>query len=204
MSAAEPAPRPRRGAAGAGTGAGRGEPLLRTELAPLDEVLREHAAALGGDFTAYRNHAYRVANLCLALSPEAPGRVEKIALAAAFHDLGIWTDGTFDYLPPSIRLARAHLARAGRPEWADEIAAMIADHHKLSRARGDPRSLEEPFRRADWIDVTRGLRTFGLPRRLLREVFATWPNAGFHRRLLQLSLHRLRTHPLSPLPMFRL
>jgi hypothetical protein len=144
-----------------------------------------------------------VANLCVALSPDVPGRIEKIALAAAFHDLGIWTDGTFDYLPPSIRLARAHLAGAGRPEWADEITAMISDHHKVSRARGDPDSLAEPFRRADWIDVTHGLRTFGLHRNRLREIFATWPNAGFHKRLIRLFLHRLRTHPLSPLPMFR-
>ena len=195
MSAAEPGP---------GFAAGRGGPALVADLAPLDAVLREHAAALGGDFTGYRNHAYRVANLCLALAPDVPERVEKVALAAAFHDLGIWTDGTFDYLAPSIRLARAHLARAGRPAWTGEIEAMIADHHKLSRARAAPHPLVEPFRRADWIDVTRGLRAFGLPRRFLREVFAAWPNAGFHRRLLQLSLHRLRTHPLNPLPMFRL
>ena len=178
--------------------------MPRAEIATLDEVLHAHAAALGGDFTGYRNHAYRVANLCAALARPDAEAMEKIALAAAFHDLGIWTDGTLDYLPPSIRLAREHLARAGRPEWADEVAAMIADHHKVSPARAAPGSLVEPFRRADWIDVTRGLRTFGLPRALLREVFAAWPNAGFHRRLMQLSLHRLRTHPLSPLPMFRL
>ena len=178
--------------------------MLLTEIAAIDEVLGAHAAALGGDFTGYRNHAYRVANLCLALAPEAPGRVEKIALAAAFHDLGIWTDGTFDYLPPSIRLARAHLARVGRTEWDAEITAMISEHHKVTRAGGDPGSLVEPFRRADWIDVTRGLRTFGVPRSLLREVFATWPDAGFHWRLVRLSIHGLRSHPLNPLPMFRL
>lgn len=178
--------------------------MLLTEIAALDEVLDAHAAALAADFRAYRNHTYRVANLCAALSPDVPGRMEKIALAAAFHDLGIWTDGTFDYLAPSVRLARAHLARAGRSEWEDEITAMISEHHKLSRARAEPGSLVEPFRRADWIDVTRGLRTFGLPRSLLREVFAAWPDAGFHWRLVRLGLRRLRTHPLSPLPMFRL
>ena len=64
--------------------------------------------------------------------------------------------------------------------------------------------IAEPFRRADWIDVTRGLRTFGLPRVVINEVFAAWPSAGFHRRLVELSFERLRTHPLSPLPMLRL
>ena len=44
-------------------------------------------------------------NLCVALRSGNAERLEKIAIAAAFHDTGIWVDGTFDYLPPSIRLA---------------------------------------------------------------------------------------------------
>ena len=177
--------------------------MLLTEIATLDEVLDAHAAALGGDFTAYRNHTYRVVNLCAALSSDDPEQIEKIAIAAAFHDLGIWTDGTFDYLQPSIRLAGAHLTHSGREEWTPEITEMILQHHKISPWRGNPHWLVEPFRRADWIDVTR-LRTFGLPRRLLKEIFAAWPDAGFHKKLVQLELKRLRTHPWNPLPMVRL
>jgi hypothetical protein len=167
-------------------------------------LLEAHAAELGNDLTAYRNHTYRVVNLCAALSSGEPEPLEKMAIAAAFHDLGIWTDGTFDYLQPSIRLADAHLARTGRAEWTPEITAMILEHHKISAYRGHPHWLVEPFRRADWIDVTRGLRTFGLPRSFLHEIFSTWPSAGFHKRLVQLELRRLRTHPWNPLPMVRL
>lgn len=176
---------------------------MLTEIATLDELLEAHAAELGKDFTAYRNHTYRVVNLCAALSPEDPEQIRKMAIAAAFHDLGIWTDGTFDYLQPSIRLAGAHLASMGKEEWTPEITEMILQHHKISAWRGNPHWLVEPFRRADWIDVTR-LRTFGLPRRLLKEIFAAWPNAGFHKKLVQLEWKRLRTHPWSPLPMVRL
>ncbi len=49
-----------------------------------------------------------------------------------------------------------------------------------------------------------GARRFGVDRALVAEVRATFPNAGFHRRLVQLGLRRCRTHPLSPLPMLRL
>ena len=70
--------------------------MLLTEIATLDDVLCAHANELGNDFGRYRNHAYRVANLCLSLSPPHPDRLEKVAIAAAFHDLGIWTDGKFD------------------------------------------------------------------------------------------------------------
>ena len=68
----------------------------------------------------------------------------------------------------------------------------------------DPTLLVESFRRADWVDVSRGVRSFGLSRRLLREIFAAWPNAGFHGVLLRLELRRLRTHPWNPLPMVKL
>lgn len=180
-----------------------GRTLLR-EIPILEEVLEAHAAELGGDFAAYRNHAYRVANLCVALSPDGAAQLEKIATAAAFHDLGIWTERTFDYLRPSVTLACAHLARAGREEWASEVAEMILQHHKLSTYRGDGRPLVEPLRRADWVDVSKGLFTFGLPRPLVREVFSAWPDEGFHKRLVRLELKRLRTHPWSPLPMVRL
>lgn len=179
---------------------------LLKEITILDEVLETHAAELGGDFTAYRNHAYRVVNLCVALSPggAAQLQLEKIATAAAFHDLGIWTGRTFDYLGPSAELACAHLTRAGRAEWVPEVTEMIFEHHKISSYRGRQHRLVEPLRRADWVDVSKGLITFGLPRELLREVFSTWPGAGFHKRLVRLGLNRLRTHPWSPLPMVRL
>ena len=167
-------------------------------------MLEAHAAELGGDFTAYRNHAYRVVNLCVALSPCDSAQLGKVATAAAFHDLGIWTERTFDYLQPSARLACAHLARAGRGEWAPEVTEMILQHHKISTYRDRPNWLVEPLRRADWVDVSKGLIKFGLPRKLLKEIFSTWPSAGFHRRLVRLELERLRTHPLSPLPMVRL
>ena len=178
--------------------------MLLTEIATLDELLHAHEAALGSDFEGYRNHTYRVVNLCAALSSSEPEQLQKMAIAAAFHDLGIWTDGTFDYLQPSVRLAGAHLDRSGRAEWTPEITAMILEHHKISAWRGDPHWLVEPFRRADWVDVTRGLRAFGLSRSLLREIFSAWPSAGFHKRLVQLELKRLRTHPWNPLPMVRL
>jgi hypothetical protein len=178
--------------------------IVVTEIATLDEILKAHAAQLGDDFTAYRNHTYRVANLCIAQSPDGATQIEKIAVATAFHDLGIWAAGTFDYLEPSARLAGAYLAASANAHWEPEVRAMILNHHKVSRYRQHPQWLVEPFRRADWIDVTLGLMTFGIPRPTIRTLYETWPSAGFHRRLIGLELAHLRKHPLNPLPMFRL
>ena len=175
-----------------------------TELAPLDAVLSRHAAALAGDFAAYRNHAYRVANLCASRSPGGPEAIEKIATAAAFHDLGIWTARTFDYLEPSASLAREYLVGAGRAAWVPEVTAAIQEHHRVTTYRGAHEWLVEPFRRADWMDVTGGLLASGLSRALFRATVARWPRAGFHMLLARLEWRRVRTHPWSPLPMVKL
>jgi hypothetical protein len=176
--------------------------VLFERIAPLERVLEEHAAALGEDYAAYRNHAYRVANLCMALQPDGAA-LDRIALAAAFHDLGIWTAKTFDYLAPSVELACGHLACAGHSDWQSQVSDMIREHHKIRSYRGAGAELVEPFRRADWIDVSRGVLSFGLPRARLREIFARWPNAGFHKRLVQLTLREARRHPLRPIPVLK-
>jgi hypothetical protein len=176
---------------------------LLTSLPTVEEVLDDHASELGHDFIAYRNHVYRVANLCFAIVGDRRVELEKIAVAAVFHDLGIWTNNTFDYIAPSVAIASQHLAARGMADWIPEIEAMIVDQHKITSSRANPQSLVESFRRADWIDVSRGLRRFGLPRTFIAAVDTTWPNAGFHRRLVQLTIDRFRKHPLSPLPMVK-
>jgi len=174
-----------------------------TELPLLEELLQQHAAALGRDYAAYRNHCYRVVNFCAALSDTGPVALQKMSVAVAFHDLGIWTDASFDYLAPSERLAREWLARNGHEDWAEEVGAMVREHHKIRRWREPQGQLVEAFRKADWIDVSLGLLPFGLPRRRVREIRAAFPNAGFHWRLVQLASRRLLTHPWSPMPMMR-
>ena len=176
---------------------------LLTSLPTVEAVLDDHAPELGHDLTAYRNHVYRVVNLCLAIEGHSRVELEKIAVAAVFHDLGIWTNKTFDYIAPSVVLAREHLAARGMADWIPEIEAMIVDHHKVTASRANPQLLVESFRRADWIDVTRGLRGFGLPRKFIAGVDATWPDAGFHRRLVELTIDRWWKHPLNPLPMVK-
>jgi hypothetical protein len=115
---------------------------LLTSVPTIDDVLDGHASALGNDFVAYRNHVYRVANLCVAIAG-GRGDLEKIAAAAVFHDLGIWTDRTFDYIAPSIALAREYLVAREREDWISEISTMIADHHKITPSMANPNSLVE-------------------------------------------------------------
>jgi hypothetical protein len=175
---------------------------MMTNLPTVEEVLDDHASQLGHDLVAYRNHVYRVANLCIAIGGDRVDP-EKIAVAAVFHDLGIWTNNTFDYIAPSVAVAREYLTARGRANWIPEIEAMIEDHHKVTTSRANPSVLVESFRRADWIDVTLGLRRFGLSRTCISALESRWPDAGFHRRLVELTIDRWWKHPLNPLPMVK-
>jgi hypothetical protein len=177
-------------------------PSLVTSHPVIDDVLLAWATALGRDGGAYRGHVYRVFNLARALAASG-GLDDTLAVAAVFHDLGIWSDETFDYLEPSARRAAAFLAAEKSAVDGEEVGRMIALHHKLTRCPADAGVLAEAFRRADLVDVSLGLVSFGLPRAFVHEVRATFPNAGFHACLARVGARWLVRHPTRPLPMMR-
>lgn len=172
-------------------------------LAVLDEILDDHAQALGRDYHPYRNHAYRVANFYWCLLPGTVQDLYVLAVAVAFHDLGIWTAGTFDYLAPSEAMARHYLLARDRPELVPGVLAMIGEHHRISVVAHDRDPRIEAFRCADWIDVSLGLRRFQLPADDFRRIVGRFPRLGFHLRLVQFALRHGLRHPLRPLPMVK-
>ena len=171
---------------------------------PVIEQLFSHwREPLGKDFTAYRNHVYRVLNHCNALRPLNPRELDQVAIAAAFHDVGIWLDHTFDYLAPSVRHANNYLVREGKSHWIEAVRGMIEQHHKITTYHGPHADLVDLFRQADWIDVSMGAMRFGLSFNAVRLIRKALPYAGFHWRLVELSAAHITRHPLRPLPMFR-
>ena len=168
----------------------------------LDELLQRFKPVLGQDFEKYHNHVYRVFFNCM-LMDEAPGNREKYAIAAVFHDIGIWTNHTFDYLDPSIAQVKIYLDETGRPDWFGEISNMIYWHHKLSPYRGEHEKTVEVFRKADWIDVSLGLLSFGFDRQKISASRRQFPNAGFHLFLVNQSVRNFFRHPLDRLPVVK-
>jgi hypothetical protein len=164
------------------------------ETLPLaEEILESHRHRAHGDDTgydAYKAHVYRVVNFARALTPDAPDRDDKLAIAAAFHDLAAFD--TLDYLVPSIEAQDAWLRQTGREAWSDELALIVAQHHRLS-GYGPTRPyapLVEAFRRADLIDVSQGLIRFGIPSSDVKEVRAAFDAGVFFRRVIPLGTLR--------------
>lgn len=167
----------------------------------VNRLAHRYRDALGADAGAYLGHLRRVLTFYELLQGRGPD--EREVIAGFFHDIGLFTDRTADYIEPSEREARRYLEEIGHREWFDRIAAMIANHHKLTPYRGPDANAAEAFRQADLIDVTAGLYTGGLERTTIRRVFLAEPPGEFRRFLARKSIKWLLTRPANPFPMFR-
>jgi hypothetical protein len=168
-------------------------PEIVRSLPLAEEILEAHRHRAHGDdagYDAYRAHVYRVVNFARALTPDGPDRDDKLAIAAAFHDLAAFD--TLDYLVPSIEAQDAWLRQTGRDAWSDELALVVAEHHRLS-GYGPTRPyapLVEAVRRADLIDVSQGLIRFGIPGSYVKEVRATFDASAFFKRVIPMGTLR--------------
>lgn len=167
----------------------------------IEELFASYADVLGSDMEPYKNHVYRIFNYSLYLSKNAAE--EKYAIAAFFHDIGIWTNNTFDYLKPSIDLAKQYLIGIQKEDWTEEIVWMIEYHHKMSAYKGNSENTVEIFRKADWTDVSFEIFHFDIPASFSKQLKAQFPYKGFHFFLVKLFFKNLLRHPLKPLPMFK-
>jgi hypothetical protein len=171
----------------------------------IDEILDARRAVARGhdrEFEGYRNHAHRLHNFVLAIAPLSGEDDEKIAIAAAFHDLYAFEG--LDYIEPSIEAASRYLRETGREAWDREVALTIAFHHRVRPYRGEHARLVEPFRRADWNDFTMGLVRGGVPRELRQAADAEFPVKDFiPKAVAKATLAWLPRHPLRPAPVFR-
>ena len=153
----------------------------------VEEILESHRDRSRGDasgYDGYKAHVYRVVNFARALAADQNDRDEKLAIAAAFHDLAAFD--TLDYLVPSIAAQDAWLQQTGRDAWSEELALIVAEHHRLTSysAFRPYAPLVEAMRRADLIDVSQGLIRFGLPASYVKEVRATFDAGVFFKRVI--------------------
>jgi hypothetical protein len=174
-----------------------------TEIELVEEIIGSHKEHMGDQFLPSKNHVYRVLNFCFMFHEPSSEEVEKLAIAAAFHDLGIWPGDQFDYLAPSIELGRKYLLRTKRDEWVKEVSLMIEFHHRFRRCPKEFPQLVEVLRRGDWVDATKGFRRFGLKKTEIRRVQDTIENLGFHDNLVRITKKEFWKRPFNPLPMMK-
>lgn len=176
--------------------------LIR-DHARIEEIMRPYQQPIGVLWDGLYNHAYRMLNFALALSEPEPGREDRIAIMAGFHDLPVCLDGDLVYLERAGDLADEYLAGRGESGWAAEMRLMITNHHRCRRYTGPHANLVEATRKADWIDVSFGRARLGVPEAFKREVDAAFPLDPLIKPALKMIGRYMLRHPLKPLPMLR-
>ena len=146
------------------------------------------------DFERYRNHCLRVMTFTKHHLPEFvfeeyPNAMNIVAMAVAYHDVGLWTDGELNYLEPSAKRMEFHATKEAvfEEKHIDIARQIIMQHHKLTHYSGDSseavNAIVNAVRKADWADATFGIIRFDLPAALLEAAYAKVPEGGFHKML---------------------
>lgn len=169
----------------------------------IDHILDKYQNELGAYRLPYKNHVYRVFNLVMNLGGEEIKQVfREVCIAAAFHDLGIWTEQSLDYLHPSVKLSFNYIHEHEIDIDRQLVSNIIENHHRLNRYGEN--SVVENFRKADLIDLSKGIIRFGLNKDYIRQLYRSLPSAGFHRYIFrEVAGHSIR-HPFNPFPMLRI
>jgi hypothetical protein len=166
------------------------------------ENLRRHFSK-GDDYQSYRNHCLRVLSFAKYFLPSHvyevhPNAMNILAMALAYHDVGLWTDQQLNYLEPSFRRMEENVGK-------DQIFTLhhisiardiIRYHHKVTNFHSSNKAVEamvNAVRKADWADVTMGILRFGMPTDLLEMAYQKVPSYGFHQMLAGMS-SRLSPH----------
>lgn len=176
----------------------------RSELESLGAGIFERYNIYPG--AAFANHCRRLGALARLLFRQhglraRPGSLE---LLSYIHDLGLLLPqlpGT-SYMHRSLHLLRSscadHLDRDGGGwGWSRrELDELLLLNHRVLAPSGACRAAEL-FRRAVWVEHSRGLRRYGLPHTEIREVFVKWPRLDLDRVLLDFGRRTLLREPSS-------
>ena len=174
---------------------------INQKIEAIDSILNLYKADLGPYYEAYKNHVYRVYHLAIPFVSTAKD-IQTLSIASAFHDLGIWTAKTFDYIEPSVHLAKQYaIQNKLNLSQLTEIEACIRLHHQITKIKNSV--LAEIFRTADLVDLSSGLLKCGREKKYIKMLRNTFPNKKFHKFLSKLFFKNLVKNPFKPLPMYK-
>jgi hypothetical protein len=175
------------------------DPIAADTGEPARACLAKLRELAGGGDTAMERHCLRVYEIAVALGRkrEIELDLELLTCAAWLHDAGLYPGAaTSDaYVSDGRRLAEPLVAAFGGPP--DRVATLgdaIERHHEL-RPQWSRGAEVELLRRADLVDVSQGLITFGLDRAWLRALSRRVPRKGMLREIGALLARAARDRP---------
>ncbi|MDJ0511019.1 MAG: hypothetical protein QNJ64_17450 [Crocosphaera sp.] len=176
---------------------------IETNNPLIEEILLQWKECIGDNYDGYRGHVYRMYNFCLVQHDCSEEEKQKIAIAACFHDIGLWSAHTADYIPPSVVEVKKYLSQQKLEQWSEEIGLMVEFHHKVRPYKDEKYPLVEVFRKGDLVDFSFGIFNYGVPTDYVRNVKRIIPNAGFHKFLFKGAIEWFSKHPFSAPPFMK-
>jgi len=174
-------------------------PLI-TKNRRIEDILRNYSNVLGNHFPLYRGHCYRLLNYIIYMQRHQDN-LELLGVAISFHDLGIWTHDTMDYLNPSFELAKTYVQDEDVDIFISDLEVMIKDHHKVTPLRKVAPA--EYLRKADLTDLSFGFIPGGVPQSFIKDMVGCWPYQGFQKMIFGKVLLHAVGNPLDPFPMLK-
>ncbi len=179
--------------------------LTADQLAPDGApaaCLRALREATGGEDQPMERHCVRLFVIAERLAADEGWNVDReLMLCAAFlHDAGIFESvATRDhaYVSDGRRLALETVARYHWPQERRRVLGDAIEQHHAQTSRDHLGHEVEVMRKADLIDASSTLVTFGLPRPWLRGLATAVPRRGLYPLLAREVGRMLRERPLT-------
>jgi hypothetical protein len=171
------------------------------------ELQSVHSQIPDDDFQRYRNHCLRVLTFARYLMPSYvydayPSVMNIVAMAVAYHDVGVWTNEDLDYLESSVKQMEFHTRKEGlfEEEHIDIARQIIMEHHKITLYNNETHAksnavdaMVNAVRMVDWADSSMGMIRYDVPAPLLEAAYAKLDAKGYHHMLFNLG-DRLSPH----------
>ncbi|HKJ35262.1 MAG TPA: HD domain-containing protein [Solirubrobacterales bacterium] len=174
--------------------------LVETQ-AERDSLVRLRELA-GADDGPMERHGLRCFLICERLAEQRGVEIDRelLLVASILHDIGLY-DGASQggvYVTDGRDFAAELLA--GRDGWSEARTARCLDaierHHEL-RPQWDAGVEVELLRRADMVELSRGLIGFGAGRAWLSQLWRAVPREGTYREIGKMVLKAARERPAS-------
>jgi predicted hydrolase (HD superfamily) len=181
------------------------ENLVRTDAeAAALEKLREITGEAASPMERHGLRVFLIADR-LATAREAEVDREVLLIAGLLHDVGLYDEASHGgvYVSEGAEFTAELLREQG---WSEDRIRLCFDaierHHEI-RPQWNRGTEVEVIRRADLVDLTTGVVTFGLAREWLRDLFKSVPRDGTYATIGREVASQLIHRPLKFSQIFR-
>lgn len=148
---------------------------LITTSEQIENWLGVYSRKLTWDFEPYRHHVYRQVNLSLYFLKDNQLYRPEIEFCAVHHDLGLWLDEGDDIVMSSLQKALQQNEDHALGFDRTLIKDILFYHTKLFAFNGENAPIVNAFRKAHWVELSKGTLKRGLDPAFLQSLHTTWP-----------------------------